>query len=118
MDSIPSCSCFNKYFKLLRVLEVGSRRKTYLVERYEEGFEDGNVYALKLSILLSNSRNAGQEALNEVRLLASIRHPHVVQYYEAYMDGEYLCLVMDAMVGGDLASLYGACNTGLYIIYS
>jgi serine/threonine protein kinase len=38
------------------------------------------------------------------RLLASVRHPGIVQYHEAFVDGAHLCLVMELM-DGDLGSL-------------
>lgn len=43
-------------------------------------------------------------ALNEVRILASVDHPNVVAYKEAFFDEESnsLCIVMDFADGGDL----------------
>jgi len=38
-----------------------------------------------------------RSALEEVRILSSIRHPHIVKYKEAFFDAdkEQLCLVME-----------------------
>jgi NIMA (never in mitosis gene a)-related kinase len=47
-----------------------------------------------------------RNTLNEVRLLASIDHPNIVQYREAIFDedkGE-LALIMELAHGGDLAT--------------
>ena len=42
-------------------------------------------------------------ALNEVRILASIKHPHIVAYKDAFVDQDkYLCIVMEYADGGDL----------------
>ena len=42
-------------------------------------------------------------ALNEVRILASINHPCIVGYKEAFVyQDKYLCIVMDFADGGDL----------------
>ena len=41
-------------------------------------------------------------ALNEVRLLASIQHPNIVSYKEAFIDKDTLCLVMEYVEEGDL----------------
>ena len=45
-----------------------------------------------------------QNALNEVRLLASIRNPFVCSYKEALIDeaSDSLCIVMEYIDGGDL----------------
>jgi len=44
--------------------------------------------------------------LNEIRLLASIKHPNIVQYKESFIDEntQCLCLVMEYADGGDLIS--------------
>lgn len=45
-----------------------------------------------------------ENALNEVRLLASINHPHIVQYKDSFIDEitSSLCLVMELAEYGDL----------------
>lgn len=45
-----------------------------------------------------------KNALNEVRILASIKHENVVAYKEAFFDegSESLCIVMEFCDGGDL----------------
>lgn len=44
-----------------------------------------------------------QNALNEVRILASIKHPNVVGYKEAFVEEEkFLCIIMDYADDGDL----------------
>jgi NIMA (never in mitosis gene a)-related kinase len=44
-------------------------------------------------------------ALNEVRLLASVKHPNIVQYKESFIDeqSQTLCLVMEYADDGDLS---------------
>ena len=46
-----------------------------------------------------------KNALNEIRLIASVNHPHIVQYKESFIDeaSQTLCLVMEYADGGDLA---------------
>jgi NIMA (never in mitosis gene a)-related kinase len=43
-------------------------------------------------------------AVNEVRILASLRHPNIIAYKEAFMDDSAacLCIVMEYAGGGDL----------------
>ena len=44
-----------------------------------------------------------ENALNEVRILASIQHPNVVGYKQAFLEDEkYLCIVMDYADDGDV----------------
>jgi NIMA (never in mitosis gene a)-related kinase len=46
-----------------------------------------------------------QDCVNEIRLLASVRHPNVVAYHEAFLDGPWLCIVMEFAPEGDLGKL-------------
>lgn len=49
------------------------------------------------------SQKERENALNEVRILASIQHTNVVGYKEAFLEDEkYLCIVMDYADDGDL----------------
>jgi NIMA (never in mitosis gene a)-related kinase len=43
------------------------------------------------------------DAVNEIRLLASVRHDNVIQYHEAFIDNGKLCIVMEYAEHGDLA---------------
>jgi NIMA (never in mitosis gene a)-related kinase 1/4/5 len=46
-------------------------------------------------------------AINEVRILASIKHPNVIEYKEAFIDpkSETLCIVMQFADSGDLLKM-------------
>jgi NIMA (never in mitosis gene a)-related kinase 1/4/5 len=48
-----------------------------------------------------------ENALNEVRILASINHPNVIGYKEAFFEDatNTLCVVMEYADGGDLLNL-------------
>ena len=44
-----------------------------------------------------------ENAINEVRILASIVHPNVIQYREAFLEGnKYLCIIMEHAEQGDV----------------
>jgi NIMA (never in mitosis gene a)-related kinase len=44
-----------------------------------------------------------ENALNEVRILASIHHPNIIQYKEAFISNDsHLCIVMEYGDDGDL----------------
>ena len=65
---------------------------------------DGNLYALKKVKLLNLSEKEKQNALNEVRILASLKSNFVVSYKEAFFDENESCLgiVMEYADKGDL----------------
>lgn len=44
-------------------------------------------------------------ALNEVWILASISHPNIIAYKEAFIYENCLCIVMEHANGGDLSKL-------------
>lgn len=50
------------------------------------------------------SEREKQNALNEVRILASIHHPNIIGYKEAFFEEatSSLCIVMEYADGGDL----------------
>ena len=52
------------------------------------------------------SEKEKENALNEVRILASIRHPNIASYKEAFFeqDTNALCIVMEYCDNGDLQS--------------
>jgi NIMA (never in mitosis gene a)-related kinase len=43
-------------------------------------------------------------ALNEIRILASIQHPHIIAYKQAFIEEptSTLCLITEVADGGDL----------------
>ncbi len=60
----------------------GAYSSVYKVKRIADGCE----YALKKVKLLNLSDKEKQNALNEVRILASVRHQNIVGYKEAFLD--------------------------------
>ena len=68
---------------------------------------DSQTYALKkvkLGLLKSKEK---ENAINEVRILASIDHPNIVPYKEAFYDeaSNSLCIIMEFVSGGTLSHL-------------
>ena len=53
---------------------------------------DGELYALKKVKLANLSEKEKQNALNEVRILASIKSLYVVSYKECFFDDNENCL--------------------------
>ena len=60
----------------------GAYSSVYMVRRAE----DQAVYALKKVKMLNLSDKEKENALNEVRILASINHNNVIAYKEAFID--------------------------------
>lgn len=81
----------------MALIGQGAFSKVYKVRRVE----DGNIYALKKMALSQLTQNEKQHCLNEIRLLAKISHPNIIQYKEAFMDENHLCLVMELAENGD-----------------
>lgn len=81
----------------------GSFSEVYLVLRKS----DNTVYAMKKVKLHKLSSKEKENALNEVRILASINHPNVIGYKEAFFEDSTncLCVVMEYADGGDMLQL-------------
>ena len=60
----------------------GSYSSVYKVKRIEDGIE----YALKKVKINNLSEREKENALNEVRILASIKHQNVASYKQAFFD--------------------------------
>eukprot|EP00854_Cymbomonas_tetramitiformis_P010702 gene10702-12659_t len=86
-------------FEVQKFLGKGSYGSVYRVRR----LSDGKIYALKETNVKQMSQQDRADAVNEIRLLASVRHEHVVNYHEAFVDGNRLCIVMEYAPNGDIA---------------
>ena len=87
-------------FKIISKLGEGAYSTVYKVRR----FQDNNIYALKKVKLLNLSEKEKQNALNEVRILASVKSQFVISYKEAFFDEKdsTLCIIMEYADNGDL----------------
>jgi NIMA (never in mitosis gene a)-related kinase len=63
-------------------LGEGAYSSVYHVKRHM----DGQIYALKKVKMVKLSEKEKENALNEVRILASIQHPSICSYHEAFID--------------------------------
>ena len=87
-------------FEILSKLGEGSYSTVLKVKRHL----DNNIYALKKVKLLKLKEKEKINALNEVRILASIKSNFVITYKEAFFDEKESCLgiVMEYADNGDL----------------
>lgn len=88
-------------FKVVESVGKGSFASVYKVMRKS----DRVVYALKRVKIGKMSRREIQDALNEIRFLASIRHRNVVGFLEAFLENNdtELCIIMEYCGCGDLS---------------
>lgn len=87
-------------FETIRDLGAGSFGSVKLVRKRD----DGVSLAMKTVSLCRLSQKDKDNALNEVRLLASIDIPNVIAYKASFFDQDTnsLCIVMEYADGGDL----------------
>jgi NIMA (never in mitosis gene a)-related kinase len=89
-------------FEFIKELGSGSFSKVFLVKR----IDDGEMYAMKKVKMAALSRREKENALNEIRILASVDHKNVIAYKEAFFEEDEgaLCIVMEMADSGDLDS--------------
>lgn len=95
-------------FIILKTIGKGAFSVVYKVKRVE----DSKQYALKKVPLKTLKEKEIQNALNEVRILASIKHPNIIAFKEAFYlnESHELCIVMEYAQGGDLSSKIKECR--------
>lgn len=69
-------------FTIIKKLGSGSFSEVFLVKR----ISDQTEYAMKKVKLQKLSKKEQENALNEIRILASVNHKNVIGYKEAFFD--------------------------------
>jgi NIMA (never in mitosis gene a)-related kinase len=89
-------------FEILAKIGEGAFSSVHKVLRKS----DQTFYALKKVDIRKMNKKSKQNALNEIRILASIDHPNIISYKQAFFDknNETLCIVMEYADAGDLLS--------------
>ncbi|CAK80844.1 unnamed protein product (macronuclear) [Paramecium tetraurelia] len=90
-------------FNVLEKLGEGSFSSVYKVQRKS----DGQYYAMKKVVISQQSYKERENALNEIRILASLDSPYIVEFKDSFLDseGKTLYVIMEFASGGDLNSL-------------
>ena len=80
-------------FTIMSLLGDGAYSTVYKVKRKD----NNKTYGLKKVKMQGLSDKERINALNEVRILASVKHPNVIAYKEAFIDDDSksLCLVLE-----------------------
>ena len=87
-------------FKIINKIGEGAYSTVYTVKR----LEDQKIYALKKVKIKKLSNKEKNNALNEVRILASVNSPYIIGYKESFIDesDQTLCIIMEYADDGDL----------------
>ena len=86
-------------FEIMEKLGDGTYSCVYKVKRKA----DNKIYCIKKVNIYNLSDKEKVNALNEVRILASIKHENIISYKEAFIeDGRSLCIVIEHADDGDL----------------
>lgn len=90
----------NHNFLVIKKLGEGAFSTVYQVKRTS----DNKIYAMKKVKMGKLTEKEKQNALNEIRILASIDHVNVIGYKEAFFENltGNLCIVMEMADDGDL----------------
>ena len=84
-----------------KVLGKGTYGCVYKAKR----ISDGQSYAVKVVNLSSLNHSEIEDAVNEIRLMASFTSPFIIRFFEAFVDNRRLCIVTEYSRLGDLAHL-------------
>ncbi|KAA6402885.1 MAG: putative MAP kinase kinase family domain protein [Streblomastix strix] len=88
-------------FKKVRSLGKGSYGSTYLVER----LADQNQYCLKVIHIAMLTAKEQRDAVSEACILAQLDSDYIVRYYDSFLDGANLYIVMEFAEEGTLSDL-------------
>jgi NIMA (never in mitosis gene a)-related kinase len=96
-----------KDFEIICELGKGAFANVYKVKR----IKDGEIYAMKKVCLNKLKPKEKDNALNEIRILASINHTNIISYKEAFYDNNQssLCIIMEFADKGDLEKRISEC---------
>ena len=88
-------------FDILSRLGAGSYGVVFKVRRRT----DQKCYVIKTVRIVDLSLKEQQSAINEVTILSQLESPFVVHYFDSFISGESLHLVMEYCNKGDLQGL-------------
>ncbi|RKP04234.1 hypothetical protein CXG81DRAFT_8552, partial [Caulochytrium protostelioides] len=95
-------------FEFIKPISRGAFGKVYLVRKRATG----DLFAIKILKKADMIRkNMVSHVLAERRVLALSKNPYVVSLYFAFQNKDYLYLVMEYLIGGDLSTLLSAFGT-------
>lgn len=85
-------------YSIVKVIGKGTFGKAILVKEKESG----KLYIMKQISISTLSKKERDEAINEVKVLSSLKHENIVSYVTSFMSDGNLCIIMQYASGGDL----------------
>uniref|UniRef100_A0A0G4FQW6 non-specific serine/threonine protein kinase n=1 Tax=Chromera velia CCMP2878 TaxID=1169474 RepID=A0A0G4FQW6_9ALVE len=84
-------------YQKIKEVGAGSFGKAILVKD-----KSGKQYIMKVIDISRMNQKEKKEAMQEAKLLATLKHPYIVAFRESWVEGGQLCIVMDYAEAGDL----------------
>ena len=72
-------------YSITSILGEGTYSTVYKAIKYENELQKNTTFALKLIKLSEFDEKEKENILNEVRILASFKHPNIIQYVESFV---------------------------------
>ena len=74
-----------KDYTLESILGEGTYSTVFKATKFDPVTQEAEIYALKLIKLTEFDEKEKENILNEVRILASFRHPNIIHYIESFV---------------------------------
>ncbi|CAG9571682.1 unnamed protein product [Danaus chrysippus] len=94
--TIKRNSDVNDYFEMLSEIGRGKFGTVYLCREKSTGLE------LAAKLVSVNRRDERRNVEREVDVMRRLRHPRLIQLYDAYEWGKCMCVVLELITGGEL----------------
>ena len=103
LPAVPSepMSELHRRYRVGKQIGKGGYGVVYKGER----LSDGRAVAVKSVDMRDMPRRKRDRCLREVQLLGNLRHPHVVEMLDSFLDDQTLIIVFEWAAGGDLKRL-------------
>lgn len=96
-DALSRHTVPGRGYAKIKDIGAGSYGKAVLVQD-----RDGKLFVMKIIDMSRMDSKQRKDAANEVKVLASLKHPYIVSYRESFTENRNLAIVMDYADGGDL----------------
>ena len=89
-------------YEIIRIVGRGAFGTAYLARRNT----DGKEVILKKIQMDQMTTGDRQSILTEIKVLAMLHHPNVIEYFENFLQDKAMMIVMEYAAGGTLYDLY------------
>ncbi|XP_047027437.1 serine/threonine protein kinase OSK1-like isoform X1 [Helicoverpa zea] len=86
----------NEFYEMLSEIGRGKFGTVYLCRERSTGLE------LAAKLVSVSRRDERRNVEREVDVMRRLRHPRLIQLYDAYEWGKYMCVVLELITGGEL----------------